>query len=154
MGWLTAGLNRHRSELLVSLLRAVTYLGLAALFFGFMGIPHPELRRVGRVFASTLITWGAVTLAMVSVYGGYDVGRKKNRPITSSMALGNLIVCLVTDLQLRFLSLVGDREPLVIFDAALGWLALCVLAQTLFIYGMVRAGNWLYYRLHLPRART
>ena len=152
MGWLTAGLNRHRSELLVSLLRAVTYLGLVALFFGFMGIPHPELRHVGRVFASTLITWGAVTLAMVSVYGGYDVGRKKNRPITSSMALGNLIVCLVTDLQLRFLSLVGDREPLVIFDAALGWLALCVLAQTLFIYGMVRAGNWLYYRLHLPRA--
>ncbi|MBR5344538.1 MAG: sugar transferase [Clostridia bacterium] len=152
MGRVSDGLNRHRSELLVSALRVLTYLGLAAIFFGLMGIPHAELRHIGRVFASTLITWIAVTGAMTSVYGGYDVGRKKNRPITSSMALGNLITCLVTDLQLRFLSLVGEGEPLVIFDRALGWLAVCVLAQTFFIYGMVRAGNWLYFRLHLPRA--
>lgn len=153
MSTLMARLNRHRSELLVSALRILTYAGLAALFFALMAVPDPSLRRVGRTSASTLLTWAAMSFAMGGVYGGYDVGRKKTRPITSSMALGNLITCLVTYLQLRIMNIGPDGEPgFILIGEDFPWLILCVALQTLFLIAMVRAGNWLYFRLHLPRA--
>ena len=153
MRTLMARLNRHRSELLVSALRMLTYVGLAALFFGLMGVKDPPLHRPSRTFATTLLTWSAMTTAMTSVYGGYNVGRKKNRPITTSMALGNLITSLVTYLQLRIMQArPDDRLSFRLFGDDFPWLILCVALQTVFLYMMVRAGNWLYFRLHLPRA--
>ncbi len=150
---LLSRLNRHRSEILVSGLRVLTYLGLAALFFGLMGIRNWQLRHLSRTLATTLLTWIAMSVAMVAVYGGYDVGRKKSRPITSSMSLGNLITCLVTYLQLEIMNVnPANNQHLTLFGRDILWLLLCVILQTAFIYGMVRAGNWLYFRLHLPRA--
>ena len=142
MRTLMTRLNRHRSELLVSGLRIMTYLGLAALFLLLMGIPDRPLRTVRRTSDATLLTWAAMTFAMTNVYGGYDVGRKKSRPITSSMALGNLITCLVTYLQLRIMSASpGDRTDFRLIGPDFPWLILCAALQTVFLYGMVRAGS-------------
>ena len=153
MRTLTARLNRHRSELLVSALRILTYVGLAALFFTLMGIPAPALRGMSRTLATTLLTWIAASVAVTGIYGGYDVGRKKSRPITSSMALGNLIASLVTYLQLQIMKASpSDRPHFRLIGDDFPWLILCVVLQTVFLYAMVRAGNWLYFRLHLPRA--
>lgn len=146
-------LTRHRSELLVSALRVITYVGLGVIFFALMAVHNEPLGRPSRTSATTLLTWAAVSTAMLYIYGGYDVGRKKSRPITSSMALGNLFTCLVTYLQLQIMNVNPNRNSrLVFFGEDFPLLLACVALQTVFLYAMVRFGNFLYFRLHLPRA--
>ena len=153
MGKARASLRRHRSEILVSMLRLLTYLGLSLIFFALMSVHNEALRRPSRTLATTLLTWLAACIAMLHIYGGYDVGRKKSRPITSSMALGSLFTCLVTYLQLQIMNVNPNRnDRLVFFGPDFPLLLLCVVLQAVFIYGMVRFGNFLYFRLHLPRA--
>ncbi len=146
-------LRKHRVELLTGFLRAITYFGLFALFFGLLGIPNWQIRHLSRTLATMLLTWALMTVAMYAVYGGYDIGRKKSKPIISSMALGNLVVDLTTYLQLEIMNVNPDnRERLTIFGEDFLWLLLIILLQTLFLIGMVRLGNRLYFRLHHPRS--
>ncbi len=146
-------LRRHRLEILVSALRLTTYIGLGVIFFALMSVHNEALRRPSRTLATSLLTWSAVFVAMLHIYGGYDVGRKKSRPITSSMALGNVFTCLVTYLQLQIMNVNPNRnDHLAFFGADFPLLLVSIVSQTVFLYAMVRFGNFLYFRLHLPRA--
>ena len=146
-------LRRNRSALLVGALRALTYLSLTLLFFGLMSVNNWPLRHLSRTLASTLLTWGLTSVAMLHIYGGYDVGRKKSKPIISSMALGVLCVDLVTYLQLQIMNVNPDNNAhLTIFGSDFLWLTACFILQALLIVVMVRLGNRLYFRLHQTRS--
>ena len=146
-------LRRNRSALLVGALRVLTYLTLTLLFFGLMSVNNWPLRHLSRTLATTLLTWTLTAVAMLHIYGGYDVGRKKSKPIISSMALGILCVDLVTYLQLQIMNVNPDNNAhLTIFGADFPWLLACFALQALLIVVMVRLGNRLYFRLHQSRA--
>ena len=150
---IAGALRRHRTEIAVGLLRALTYLGLMALFFGLLGIPNWQLRHINRTLATTLLTWTVMTVTMIAVYGGYDIGKKKSKPIISSMALANLCVDLVTYLQLQIMNVNPDnRAHLTLFGEDFWWLMLAAVLQTLYLILMVRVGNRIYFRIRQPRA--
>ncbi len=145
-------ITRHREELLVGLMRFLAYAGLTLLFFGLMSIQNWPLRHLSRTLATTALTWSAMTLAMKAVYGGYDVGRKKNKPIISSMALAVVCVDLVTYLQLQIMNVNENRYAhLRLFGVDALWLLLTLIAQCVWIVLMVRWGNKLYFHLYPPR---
>ncbi len=143
---------RHREELLVGLMRFLTYAGLTALFFGLMSIQNWPLRHLSRTLATTALTWTAMTLAMRAVYGGYDVGRKKSKPIISSMALAVVCTDMVTYLQLQIMNVNENRyHSLRLFGPDALWMLLTLALQCVWVVLMVRWGNQLYFRLYPPR---
>ena len=129
------------------------YILLGLTFFLCLSINNVFLRVVNRTLATTLLTFIAMTIAMHAVYGGFDVGRKKNKPVISAMIGGTVITDLVTYLQLEIMNVNENyNQHLVLFGPELLCLLLCMLLQILIIVLFVRIGNQVYFYFTPPRS--
>ena len=149
---LRRALKRHRSALVMGAISLAVYASLLLIFFGIMGINNWPLRHASRTTGITMVTFVAMTLVMSMVYGGFEVGRKKNKPIISSMTLAAIAVDLVTYLQLQIMNVNSDHnDHLILFGEDFLYLLLCIVLQFLAIILFVRIGNSTYFRMNPPR---
>ena len=145
-------IHNHRGDLIVGLLKIITYLGLSAAFFLLMSINNWQLRNPSRTLGITLITWVAMSGAMTLVYGGYEIGRKKSKPIITNMTLGVLITDMVTYLQLQIMNVnANNRTHLDIFGEDFPYLLLTMVIQALFLVAIVRFGNHSFFSIYPPK---
>ena len=152
MSKLRRSLKRHRSAMVVGLITAIMYISLTLIFFGVMSINNWQIRHASRTLGTTLLTYAAMTWVMTLVYGGFDVGRRKNKPIISSMALGVIVVDMVTYLQLQIMNVnENNNDHLILFGADFPYLLLCMALQLAAIILFVRIGNDSYFRMNPPR---
>ncbi len=122
-------IRRHRSALLLSFFRVLTYGCLTALFFGLMAIYNWPLRHPSRTLATTALTFGTMILVMNAVYGGYAVGKRKSKPVISSMSLSILATDAVTYLQLQIMNVNDNNNThLELFGPDFPLLLLCMRA--------------------------
>ena len=143
---------RHKATLIIAAIRLVVYAGLFLAFFGLMSVNNWQLLNLSRTLATTLLTYVAMTAVMHSVYGGFDVGRKKNKPVISSMVLSTFVTDAVTYLQLQIMN-VNDakNDTLVLFGSDFSYLIVAFVLQCLLIWFSVRIGNNVYFHYHPPR---
>ena len=106
------------------------------------------LTRLSRTLGITVSTFVVVGLLFLSVYGKYDVGRRKSKPIIYSMLLAVICTDIITYLQLMIMktsvsiSTFRLRKP--------GLLLLVILLQFSIIVFFAYAGNWLFFKIHKP----
>ncbi len=145
-------LARHRTALLLSFFRAVTYGCLFCLFFGLMSIHNWYLLHPSRTLATTLLTFVSMAVVMNAVYGGYAVGKKKSKPVISSMSLAIIATDVITYLQLQIMNVnENNNQHLVLFGPDFPLLLLCMVLQVLVIVFWVRLGNNMYFRINPPQ---
>ena len=132
-------------------LRFILYLLMYAAFFGIMGLNNWPLWGASRTSGVTLLTFTVLLTIMVSVYGGYDIGKRKSRPVISSLVLAVGITDLVTYLQLEIMNVNDAKyDGLILFGLDFV-LLLCVMAvQIIAIILLTRLGNKLYFTIHPP----
>lgn len=129
------------------------YIILGLIFFLCLSIDNKFLRVVNRTLATTLLTFTAMTIAMHAVYGGFDVGRKKNKPVISALIAGVAVTDLVTYLQLEIMNVnEHNNEHLDLLGTDLLYLLLCFFIQILVIILFVRVGNQIYFHFTPPRS--
>lgn len=149
----TRSFHQARSDLAIGAMTAVLYFLLAATFFGCLSLNNIFMRHLNRTTASTFLTFVVMIVAMHMVYGGYDVGRKKSKPVISAMLIGTLITDLVSYLQMEIMNVnVNYNDHLILFGPDLLLLLLCMVIQSGFIILFVRLGNDLYFHFHPPRS--
>lgn len=152
MNMLIKAWKRHKTEVLTGLLRFFIYIVLAGIFFGLMAINNWQIRHLSRTLATMALTYVAMSLAMHAVYGGYAVGKKKSKPIISSMSLATLTTDLVTYVQLQIMNVNENANTsLQLWGQDLPWLGLCMLLQVLLIIFWVRLGNNFYFTINPPK---
>ncbi|MBQ3706154.1 MAG: sugar transferase [Clostridia bacterium] len=149
----TRSFHQAKSDLAIGAMTVVLYGMLASIFFACLSIPNIFLRHLNRTFATTLLTFLVLIIAMHAVYGGYDVGRKKSKPVISALVTGTVITDLVAYLQLEIMN-VNDNynDHLVLFGVDFLYLLLAMVLQVGVIVFFVRIGNDLYFRFHPPRS--
>ncbi len=149
----TRSFHQVKSDLAIGAMTVVLYSLLAAVFFACLSIPNIYLRHLNRTVATTSLTFFVLIIAMHAVYGGFDVGRKKSKPVISALITGTVITDLVSYLQLEIMN-VNDNynSHLVLFGVDFLYLLLAMLIQVLIIIVFVRLGNDLYFRFHPPRS--
>lgn len=144
-------IRRHRSALLLSFFRVLTYGCLTALFFGLMAIYNWPLRHPSRTLATTALTFGTMMLVMNAVYGGYAVGKRKSKPVISSMSLSILATDAVTYLQLQIMNVNDNNNShLELFGPDFPLLLLCIVLQIAVIILWVRLGSNMYFSVTPP----
>lgn len=144
--------NKYKGEIMTGLLRMIIYFLLAALFFGLMAINNWQIRHVSRTLATMGLTYVAMSFAMHAVYGGYAVGKKKSKPIISSMSLATMGTDLVTYVQLQIMNVNEEmNSSLRIFGPDFPWLILCMVLQIVLITFWVRLGNNFYFTINPPK---
>ena len=149
----TRSFHQVKSDLAIGAMTVLLYGMLAAVFFACLSLPNIFLRHVNRTFATTLLTFGVLIIAMHAVYGGFDVGRKKSKPVISALIAGTVITDLVAYLQMEIMNVNENyNDHLVLFGVDFLYLLLAMILQMGIIVFFVRVGNDLYFRFHPPRS--
>lgn len=120
--------KRLLSEIAVLGIKAALYVLLCAVFFVLMSINNPQILCISRTAAVSLLTFFMFGVVMVSVYGGFAVGRQKSRPIAISLSLAVMLTDVVTYLQLQIMNVnEANNDHLILFGPDI-WLLLIAAA--------------------------
>lgn len=130
-------------------IKFIFYISLMMAFVRIMGRESIGLTRLSRTLGITVSTFAIVGLLFLSVYGKYDVGRRKSKPIIYSLTLAVICTDIVTYLQLMIMR---TNVPSVwqFRLNSLGLLGLAFCVQLVLIIFFSYAGNWLFFLIHKP----
>jgi len=149
----TRSSHQTKTDIMIGAMSVGLYILLGLTFFLCLSINNVFLRVINRTLATTLLTFTAMTIAMHAVYGGFDVGRKKNKPVISALIGSTVVTDLVTYLQLEIMNVNESyNQRLILFGPDLLCLLLCILLQILIIVLFVRIGNQIYFNFTPPRS--
>ena len=141
------------SDLAIGATTVLLYGLLAALFFLCLSLNNVFLLQLNRTTASTFLTFTVMIVAMHAVYGGFDVGRKKSKPVISALIAGTTMADLVSYLQMEIMNVNENlNDHLVLFGPDLIYLAMALVLQIGLIILFVRIGNDLYFHFNPPRS--
>ena len=137
------------ANFMIYVLKMMMYFTLLASFILVFGTKNIGLTRPSRTLGTTVLTYVIVILLMVAIYGKYDIGRRKNKPIIYSLGLAVALTDIITYFELMIMStLEADVSAfrLMHIGELLGILGL----HTLIVVGFVSFGNWMYFKLIPP----
>lgn len=130
------------------LIKVALYLLLLAVFIIVLGKENIGLTRLSRTLGTTILVYVIVGLLLLSVYGTYDVGRRKSKPIIYSLSLA--VIC--TDIVAYF-NVMIMRATVTVRGFRLRGLELlpqAMVIQILIIVAFVYLGNYLFFKIHEP----
>ena len=132
-----------------SLLRSfkiLLVLVLFLLFYLLFGLTEPELFRLSRTAAITLICFPVICVLMLKIYGGFPIGIKKTKEIVYSASIAVFLANAVTYLQLAIMRVnFPNRSYVKDIFTLIGIFLLQVITINLFGY----LGNYLYFTVNL-----
>ena len=133
------------------IIRVILYLLIITTFMVVLAEENPPLARLSRTMGITLTTFVIVGLLFLRVYGAYDVGRRKSKPIIYSIALATLFTDIVTYLQLMIMNTITPNVYAFRLSSV-GALVLAYLLQVVLIVVFTYAGNALFFKIHDPES--
>lgn len=128
--------------------RALLYFSLMMTFIVVMGHKNIGLTRLSRTLGTAVLTFVVVGLLFLSVYGAFEVGRKKSKPIIYSLSLAVICTDIITYLQVMIMRANTNVREFQIrgLELLLLTMAIQILLITVFAY----AGNSLFFLIHDP----
>ncbi len=133
------------------LIKVILYCLLMAAFILIMAKENPTLIRLSRTMGITLSTYCVCGLLFLSIYGKYDVGRRKSKPIIYSLSLAVLFTDIVTYLQLMIMNTITPSVYAFRLDS-IGSLVLAYVVQFIIIVAAAYGGNGLFFMIHEPES--
>ncbi len=133
-----------------TILRYTLYILLMVIFIEVMSLGSIGLSRLSRMLGTTMVTFAVVGALSLSIYGDYDLGRRKSKSIVRSLVLAVVATDIVTYLQVMIMrnTSIETMEQFRIHD--LGMLMTTILVQWFTIHLFVYGGHWLYFSIHKP----
>lgn len=139
-----------RSESLLWLfIKVCLYIILMTIFMISLGRENHALVRLSRTMGITISTFIVVGLLFVSIYGKYDVGRRKSKPIIFSMALAAFFTDIITYAQLMIMNTITPSVYAFRFVSVKA-LFIAMGLQLVVIIFFAYAGNALFFKIHKP----
>lgn len=142
-------LRRFKSSV-TFLMKLLAFLLCAACFFGLFGLEYFCLLRPSRTLGVTAVAFVVVYILVTKVYGGFDIGKRKSKPIVFSMALTLLLTDLVTHFLLCIMNTTVIHGGRFVYECPLLLLAVYMLQVALVII-MAYGGNDLYFKVNKPQ---
>lgn len=140
------------SKVLLTIMRIVAYIIQPVLFFLWMSINNPQLLKLNRTSIVTFFLFSTLQLVFLKIYGGYAIGKKKNKPIIYNMSLSVFLTSLAAYTQLQIMNVNAfNNKPFVFFGPDFLLFILALLSQILILTFLVKLGNNLYFTLYPPK---
>ena len=131
------------------MVKFVLYALLLLVFMVIMGRESRGLVNVSRTMGIIITTFAILEMLFVRTYGGYDIGRRKSKPIIFSLWFATVFTDIIVYLQLMIMRTNGKsvsdfrlRDPQLVLLVLVIQLAVIVL--------LTYAGNGLFFKLHEP----
>ena len=130
-------------------IKLLLYVILMAVFIVMLASENRALIKVSRTMGITFSTYIIVGLLFLTIYGKYDVGRRKSKPIVYSMSLAVIFTDIITYAQLMVMNTITPSYKAFRLDS-LGALFIAMILQIIIIMIFTYAGNALFFRIHAP----
>lgn len=134
----------------VLLLKLLLYVQLFALFFVLFSVEYPQIINLSRTAATTTVTFLVSGALFIRVYGGYNIGKQKSKPIINSLALAVLFTDLITYFQFAIMNTSQRYSDQIIRFANPGTLVLVMALQLILIVIWTYLGNFIYFSVTPP----
>ena len=134
---------------IIFLLKSLMYTLLIGTFFVVFGTEYSWIMHLSRTTGVTLVTFCVLEIALVSVYGGYAIGRLKSKPIITSLSLATLATDLVTHLQLCIMNVNENNNDHFVYESP-HLLVLVMIIQVALIILFTYLGQWVYFSINPP----
>ena len=132
-------------------IKLILYLLLLAIFMIVLSEENPALSRLSRTMGITITTFIIVGVLFLRIYGGYDVGRRKSKPIIYSLVLATLFTDIVVYLQLMIMNTI--TPSIYAFRlSSIGALLLVYVLQVIVIIVFTYGGNAVFFKFHDPES--
>lgn len=140
-------------QVFLVLLRLLVYIALPASFFLWLSIKNPQLLNVNRTSVVTFFLFIVLMLLFLRIYGGYDIGKKKNKPILYNMSIATFLTDVAVYTQLQIMNVnSANQQTFKFFDFNIILLAMALITQITFLALLVCFGNNIYFRIHPPQS--
>ena len=140
-------LHKFESTLWLAI-KFVLYFLLLSTFIIVLGKENIGLTRLSRTLGTTVFVFVIVGLLLLSVYGTFDVGRRKSKPIIYSLSLAVICTDIVAYLQVMIMRANTDIHEFRLRGGKL--LILAIIIQIIIIIVFTYAGNALFFAIHEP----
>ncbi len=134
---------------IVFLLKSLMYALLVGTFFVIFGTEYTWIMHLSRTTGVTFVTFCVLELSLVSVYGGYAIGRLKSRPIITSLSLATFATDLVAHLQLCIMNVNENNNDHFVYESP-ELLVLVIIIQFILIVLFTYLGQAIYFGINKP----
>ena len=134
---------------IIFLLKSLMYALLVGTFFVVFGTEYTWLMHLSRTTGVTFVTFCVLELALVSVYGGYAIGRLKSKPIITSLSLATFATDLVSHLQLCIMNVNENNNDHFVYESP-ELLVLVIVIQFVLIVLFTYLGQAIYFGINKP----
>ncbi|MBR4168496.1 MAG: sugar transferase [Lachnospiraceae bacterium] len=135
---------RKFEKSILFLIKMFVYAACFATFFLLFSIDNREIIELSRTAAVTLSTYVIILVLLTGIYGRFDVGMRKMRPIVFSLALAHLFTDLITYLELSIMK-TNEANNTTFKLENLGILLAVIALQLLLIMLFTKLGNAFYF---------
>lgn len=134
---------------IVLLFKMVVYGLIFIAFFGLFSINNQQILNPSRTMAVTILTFAVLEAVFVHIYGGYNIGKRKSKPIISSIMLATVITDIITYLQLCIMNTnIANNTQFRLDD--LEYLLYVIIVQFVSVYCMTFFGNYVFFKINPP----
>ena len=134
---------------IIFLIKSLMYILLIATFFVVFSTEYSWLLHLSRTTGVTFVTFCVLEVSLVSIYGGYAIGRLKSKPIVTSLSLATIVTDLVTHLQLCIMNVNENNNEYFVYESP-DLLILVMLIQLGIIFLFTYAGQAVYFGINKP----
>ena len=136
-------------NLIVLLFKLISYFIVFWIFYRLYAIENWQLLVISRTAAVTTLSYLISGYLFIKIYGGYDIGKRKSKPIVISLSLAAVMTDLVAYIMLSVMNTNDANNKT--FTLEQPWLLIIIFAlQVIAINAVVYGGNWLYFKIHDP----
>lgn len=146
-------MGKGPTKLLLILLRVFIYIVQPLSFILLLSVNNPQLLIVNRTSTVTVFIFPILMLLFIRIYGGYDVGIKKSKPIIYSMSTAIVFVDIIAYFQVQIMN-VNDmnRDSFQLFGMDFLLLLISMATQIILITLAAYLGNMLYFKANPPKS--
>ncbi len=134
---------------IIFLIKSLMYVLLTATFFIVFSTEYSWLLHLSRTTGVTFVTFCVLEISLVSIYGGYAIGRLKSKPIVTSLSLATIVTDLVTHLQLCIMNVNENNNEYFVYESP-DLLILVMLIQLALIFLFTYLGQAVYFAINKP----
>ena len=134
------------------IIKIILYMSMLGVFVLVMGKESIGMTRLSRILGITVTTFIIVGLMFLNVYGRYDIGKRKSKPIIYSLWLSVICTDIITYFQFMIMrtNVPSIKAFRLLRPQSIGRLLLIIIIQMFIIVLFSYAGNWLFFKIHKP----
>lgn len=134
---------------IIFIIKSMMYVLLVGTFFVIFGTEYSWILHMSRTTGVTFVTFCVVELSLVSIYGGYAIGRLKSKPIITSLSLATIATDFVTHLQLCIMNVNENNNDHFVYESP-ELLVLVIAIQFSLIVLFTYFGQSVYFAINKP----